>query len=263
MPDHGPGSSHLTGQPHVALFATCLIDVFRPSAGFAALALLEEAGCRVTVPASQTCCGQPAYSGGDYAAALPTAKQNIELLEPFDYVVMPSGSCAAMLCQHYPKLLKGTWRERALNLSQRCYELTDFLTEVVQLPPRAHTPEASNVAYHDGCAGLRELGIAEQPRSLLKTQNNIEVVELQTQGVCCGFGGSFCARMPEISARMSDDKLDDISASGAATVVAGDMGCLLAMSGRASKRGLDLEFRHVAELLVADSDTTNESGSRD
>ena len=239
----------------VFLFVTCLADLFRPSVAWASLALIERAGYQVQVPQQQTCCGQPAYNSGDYAATIPLAKQVIRMLEPADYVVAPSGSCAGMISHHYPKLLDGEWRERALQLAAKTYELTRFLTEVARLEPApaAHAPLEA-VAYHDSCAGLRELGIREQPRQLLQQLCGIEVKELDKRDVCCGFGGTFCAKMPEISAKMVDDKIDDVLATGANTLTGGDLGCLLNIAGRARRRGKDLEVRHVAELLCGDLD---------
>lgn len=234
----------------VALFVTCLADLMRPAAAFASVTLLERAGCEVVVPPGQTCCGQPGYNSGDTASARAVARRTIALLEPYTHVVLPSGSCAGMLREHYPKLLDGSWRERAVTLSSRVYELTQFLSEVVHYAPPKLT-NAPAVAYHDACAGLRELGIRHQPRQLL-TAAGVAVRELPQRDVCCGFGGTFCAKMPEISAKMADDKLDEIARSGAEDVVAGDLGCLLALAGRARRRQLPLRFRHVAELLAGE-----------
>lgn len=240
----------------MALFVTCLADLFRPSVAFASLTLLRRAGCRVSVPRAQTCCGQPAYNAGDYTATRPLIKRVIEMLEPADYVVVPSGSCAGMICQHYPRLLSGQWRERALALSAKTFELTTFLRDIARLSGSARSAgDAGDIAYHDGCAGLRELGVRAQPRDLLRDLCGIEPAELAQRDVCCGFGGTFCAKMPAISAKMADDKLDDALARGANTLVGGDLGCLLHLAGRASRRGLQLELRHVAELLAGDTDT--------
>jgi L-lactate dehydrogenase complex protein LldE len=231
----------------VALFVTCLADLMRPEAAFAAAALLEDAGYRVEVPPAQSCCGQPGYNSGDYAGAARVARRTIELLEPYPVVVLPSGSCAGMLREHYPRLLEGEWRQRATRLAARVFELTQFLADVAKYRPQRRGGQ-SPVAYHDACAGLRELGIREQPRQLL-TDTGIRVRELSQRDVCCGFGGTFCAKMPDISAKMADDKLADAENTGAKTVVAGDLGCLLALAGRAKRRGLALQFRHVAEVL--------------
>ena len=236
----------------VALLVTCLADLMRPSVGFAAIRLLERAGCRVSVPEQQTCCGQPAYNSGEIDAAVPVARAVIETFEPFDYVVVPSGSCAGMLSHHYPALFEGEWHDRALALAAKTWELTRFLTEVARLPAPKRPPLESAITYHDSCAGLRELSVQQQPRQLLQEQCGAQVQELSQNTVCCGFGGTFCARMPEISGKMADDKLDDAVASGATIIAGGDLGCLLHLAGRARRRGVDLEFRHVAELLVGE-----------
>ncbi len=238
--------------PHVGLFVTCLADLFRPSVAWASLTLLERAGCRVSVPSAQTCCGQPAYNSGDKARAVPLAKSVIRAFEGLDYVVAPSGSCAGMLKVHYPRLLEGEWRQRAEHLAQRTWELSAFLTEVTPLPLPANRPDAGHVAFHDSCAGLRELGVREQPRHLLRQQCSADIAELDNRDVCCGFGGTFCAKMPDISTKMCDDKLKAVSATGAPTLVGGDLGCLLNLAGRARRQGQNLQVRHFAELLVGD-----------
>lgn len=239
--------------PRVFLFVTCLADLFRPSVAFASLRLLQRAGCQVEVPEQQTCCGQPAYNSGDYEATVPLAQQVVAMLEPADYVVLPSGSCAGMISQHYPKLLTGEWQERAQAVAAKTYELTTFLTQVVPLPPPLSEPVGQpSVTYHDSCAGLRELGVQAQPRQLLREQCGIEVQELEQTEVCCGFGGTFCAKMPEISAKMTDDKLRNALASGADVLAGGDLGCLLSLAGRARRQGQQLEVRHIAELLDGD-----------
>ncbi len=241
--------------PHVALFVTCLVDLFRPSVAFDAIRLLERAGCRVSVPHGQTCCGQPGYNGGDYESAIPLARRTIEALEAADYVVVPSGSCAGMISHHYPRLLDGDWARRARDLAARTWELTRFLTEVAPLGAGAgRTAAVPTVTYHDGCAGLRELGIREQPRTLLRECCGIEISELQQPEVCCGFGGTFCAKMPEISAKMTDDKLEDALSTGADILAGGDLGCLLNIAGRARRTGACISVRHIAELLADDLD---------
>lgn len=240
----------------VALFVTCLADLLRPSVAFASIKLLEQAGCDVIVPLQQTCCGQPAYNSGNYEDTIPLAKQVIATLESADYVVVPSGSCAGMITHHYPKLLEGEWRDRALQLAANTFELTVFLTEIARIKlPKKSFPKLPAVTYHDGCAGLRELGIREQPRQLLKQLCGIEVKELQQSEVCCGFGGTFCAKMPEISAKMVDDKLKNVMATGAGILAGGDLGCLLNIAGRARRHGEEIDVRHIAELLCQDLDT--------
>ncbi len=241
-----PGNS-----PHVGLFVTCLVDLFRPSVGFAAVRLLEEAGCRVSVPRAQTCCGQPAYNSGDRATASAIAAQVIAAFEGFDFVVAPSGSCAAMIRLHYPALLKDDPRlgPRARALASRTYELTSFLTDVHGLE-RVHASFEGVAAYHDSCSGLRELKIGDQPRALLETVAGLTLKELEGSEECCGFGGAFCVKYSDISDRMAADKAAAVAASGADTLLGGDLGCLLHLAGKLSRQGSRVRVRHVAEVLA-------------
>ncbi len=237
----------------VSLFVTCLADLFRPSVAFDSIKLLEQAGCEVSVPLQQTCCGQPAYNTGDYESSVPLARQLIQLFEPADYVVVPSGSCAGMICHHYPHLLDGEWRDRALALAAKTFELTTFLNDIAGLRRGRRKPiDLPEVTYHDSCAGLRELNIKAQPRELLRELCDTEVTELQQTDVCCGFGGTFCAKMPEISGKMVGDKLNNALATKAGILAGGDLGCLLNIAGRARRLGQTIEVRHIAELLSGD-----------
>ncbi len=242
--------------PQVALFVTCLVDLFRPSVGFAALDLLQRAGCEVVVPPSQSCCGQPGYNAGDFPASKTVARQFITNFEGYEYVVAPSGSCIGMAKHHYPKLLSDDpqWEARALQLAKRCFELTSFLVDVMKLDPAqlAGIAEPVTVCYHDSCAGLRELGVKQQPRSLLAGVKSVELREMQDTEVCCGFGGTFCAKLPDISREMVDAKLANAEATGARLLLGGDMGCLLNIAGRASRENKKLQVRHVAEVLAGE-----------
>jgi L-lactate dehydrogenase complex protein LldE len=237
--------------PRVALFVTCLVDLFRPSIGFAAVRLLENAGCTIVVPRAQTCCGQPAYNQGDRADAVGLARCTIEAFQGYDYVVVPSGSCAGMLKQHFPQLFPAGSAdgERARELAGRTYELVSFLTDVMGVTS-VNVECPARVTYHDACSGLRELGVKQQPRRLLQSVRGLELIELPGAEVCCGFGGTFCVKYPEISTRMVDDKAADIAATGAELVLAGDLGCLMNIAGRLSRRGAPIEVRHVAEVLA-------------
>ncbi len=237
--------------PHVALFVTCLVDLMRPSVGFAAVKLLEDAGCGVSAPAAQTCCGQPAYNAGDRADARAIARQVIAAFEAFDYVVAPSGSCAAMIKVHYAGLFadEPAWAGRAEALAGRTYELTQFLRDVLHVDELAAQYQGL-ATYHDGCSGLRELGIKAQPRALLGHVAGLALRESPKAEACCGFGGTFCVKYPDISAHIVDEKVDDIAATGADTVIAGDLGCLLNIAGRLQRRGLAVKARHVAEVLA-------------
>jgi L-lactate dehydrogenase complex protein LldE len=252
MADNAAAGKSARPRFQVALFATCLADLFRPSVVFASIRLLEDAGCEVHVPAAQTCCGQPGYNTGDYESTAPLARQVIAMLEPWQYVVLPSGSCAGMITQHYPRLLEGEWHQRALDLAAKTYELTSFLHDVAGVRREGGSKSKTSVTYHDSCAGLRELGIRRQPRQLLQALSGITVTEMDQTDVCCGFGGTFCAKMPELSAKMASDKLANAERTGAQILAGGDLGCLLSLAGRARREGRDIEFRHVAELLAGD-----------
>ena len=235
----------------VGLFVTCLVDLFRPSVGFAAVKLLEQAGCTVAVPAAQTCCGQPAYNSGDKADTKAIARQVIDAFDGFDYVVAPSGSCAGMIKQHYLELFadEPALYQRAQHLAQRCYELVSFLTDVLKLE-RVDARYDGVATYHDSCSGLRELGVKTQPRKLLSSVAGLTLKELPGAEVCCGFGGTFCIKYPEISDRMVADKAADIAATGADTLLAGDLGCLLNMAGKLTRLGKEVRVRHIAEVLA-------------
>jgi L-lactate dehydrogenase complex protein LldE len=237
--------------PRVGLFVTCLVDLFRPTVGFAAIKLLEAAGCVVEVPRQQTCCGQPAYNSGDRADAKAIARGAIEAFEGFDYVVVPSGSCGGMLREHYPALFadEPAMFQRAQHLARRSHELVSFLTDIRGLE-RIAARYQGVVTYHDACSGLRELGVKQQPRRLLSRVAGLTLKELPGAETCCGFGGTFCVKYPAISARMASDKADDVEKTGADTLLAGDMGCLLNMAGKLSRLGSRVAVRHVAEVLA-------------
>ena len=237
--------------PRVGLFVTCLVDLMRPSVGFAAVKLLEQAGCMVEVPQAQTCCGQPAYNSGNTADTRAIARTVIEAFEGFDYVVAPSGSCAGMIHEHYPRLFadEPELYAKAQHLAKRTHELISFLVDI-----RGMTAVEARydgvVTYHDSCSGLRELGVKAQPRQLLGSVQGLALKELPGAETCCGFGGTFCIKYPEISTRMVDDKSSDIVRTGADTLLAGDLGCLMNMAGRLSRRGDPVKVRHVAEVLA-------------
>ena len=239
----------------VGLFVTCLVDLFRPTVGFAAAALLERAGCEVAVPATQVCCGQPAYNSGDRADTKAIARDVIAAFEPFDATVAPSGSCAGMIKRHYPALFAGDseWEPRAERLAARTFELVSFLVDECGVDAVGARHEGT-VTYHDSCSSLREMGVRAQPRLLLGTVDGLELAELSAPDVCCGFGGTFCVKYPDISGRMVADKAKDIAATGSDTVLAGDMGCLLNIAGRLSREGSAVKARHVAEVLAGMDD---------
>ncbi len=235
----------------VGLFVTCLVDLFRPSVAYAAVKLLENNGCKVSVPMTQTCCGQPAYNSGGRAAARGIARRVVDAFEGFDYVVAPSGSCAAMIRVHYPDLLGDDpdFGARARALAERSYELVSFLADVLRVK-EVRASYTGVCTYHDGCSGLRELGVKAQPRKLLKSVSGLELRELRDGEACCGFGGVFCVKYPDISNHMVTDKTADIRATRADTVLSGEMGCLLNIAGKLSREGTPVRAVHVAEVLA-------------
>ncbi len=239
----------------VGLFATCLVDLTRPTVGFAAAKLLEDAGCRVSVPKAQSCCGQPAYNSGDNPDTKAIAAKVVETFEAFDYVVVPSGSCAGMIRHHYPRLFdddpKMAGRARAL--AGKTHELVSFLVDVLKVDGLSATFEGT-VTYHDSCSSLREMKVKDQPRMLLRQLSGLSLKEGGECETCCGFGGLFSVKYPDISGRMVDTKVDDILSTGADTLLAGDLGCLMNMAGRLQRRGLDVRVRHIAEVLAGMTD---------
>ena len=238
-------------RPRVGLFVTCLVDLFRPSVGFAAVRLLEDAGCTVHVPAAQTCCGQPAYNSGDSGDTRAIAKRTIEAFESFDYVVAPSGSCAGMLREHYPRLFPtgADWQARAQSLAERTHEISSFLTDVLGVRGVDARFEA-HATYHDSCSGLREMGVRGQPRHLLASVGGLKLTEMRDSGTCCGFGGTFCVKYPEISTRLVDEKCGNVVATGAGVLIGGDLGCLLNIAGRLTRESHPVRVFHVAEVLA-------------
>ncbi len=237
--------------PRVGLFVTCLADLFRPSVGLAAVKLLEDAGCRVEAPLAQTCCGQPAYNSGDRASTKAIAMQVMDAFEGFDYVVAPSGSCVGMLRRHYPALFDDdeALAARAKDFSGRCWELVSFLHDVRGVRRVAARFEGV-VTYHDACAGLRELGISAQPRALLAGVEGLTLKDLAEGEICCGFGGLFAVKYPDISLSMVSQKTAAVADTGADTLLAGDLGCLMNIAGRLSREGSPVRVRHVAEVLA-------------
>ena len=234
----------------IGLFVTCLVDLMRPSIGFATAKLLEDAGCTVVVP-RQSCCGQPAFNSGDRLLASDIARQVITAFTPFDYVVAPSGSCAGMIRVHYPQLFSGdpNWEPRAVALAEKTHELTSFLVDVCGVT--AVTAQLERTAtYHDSCSGLRELGVHDQPRRLLASVGGLQLTEMADANVCCGFGGTFCVKYPDISNAIVGKKVAGVAATGADLLLAGDLGCLMNMAGKLQRDGSGIEVRHVAEVLA-------------
>jgi L-lactate dehydrogenase complex protein LldE len=233
----------------VYFYGTCLVDLFYPEAGMAGIELLRREGLKVVFPQAQTCCGQPAFNSGYAAEARAVARAQVALFrEPWP-VVVPSGSCAAMMRCHYPGLFAGEPDLPEVEaLAGRVHELTEFLVDVVgvKLKDRGRPVR---VTWHASCHALRELGIRDEPKALLGQLANVELVALARERECCGFGGTFAIRFPEVSAAMVEDKAADVAATGAAELLAADCGCLLNIGGRLAKTGSGVRARHIAEFL--------------
>ena len=248
------------GKLKVGLFITCLVDLFRPSVGFASVKLLEQAGCAVRVPV-QSCCGQVAFNSGISDGTKELAWQVVQQFSDFDFTVAPSGSCAGMIKLHYPKLFQGD--ERLPQVEQFCvkvYELSAFLVEVCDFAPSQPNCDLSHkkITLHDSCSGLREVNIKTQPRTLLKYCANVDVMEMRQTEECCGFGGTFSIKFPEVSNRMVSNKVEKAREVQAEMLLGGDLSCLLNIAGKIHRQsdeqeGLTrIEVRHVAEVLAGE-----------
>ena len=239
----------------VGLFVTCLVDLVRPQIGFSVIKLLEAAGCTVEVPQQQTCCGQPAYNSGDSGTASALAEQVLDAFEGYDYVVVPSGSCAASIKGDYVDMFRDDpdLRVRFDALAARTYELTDFLVSVCKVE-KLDSRFAGRITYHDSCSGLRYLGVQAQPRKLLALVPGARLTEMERAQQCCGFGGTFALKYGEISGAIVGEKCQHIRASGADAVVLGDLGCMLNIEGRLRREG-DEKTRvlHIAQVLAGDA----------
>jgi len=239
----------------VSLFVTCLVDQLWPSVGVAAVEVLRRAGCEVAFDPRQTCCGQPAFNSGWRDEARRVARALLEVYDGdgCDAVVLPSGSCTAMF-QHFEELFEGdaTLQSRAAALVDRTHELASFLVDVLGVTDLGARFEG-RVTWHDACHGLRELGVARQPRALLAGVAGCELVEVEGHDTCCGFGGTFAVKHPELSVSMADAKLEAIERSGVDAVVSGDVSCLMQLGGRLARRGSNVRALHLAELLAGRS----------
>jgi L-lactate dehydrogenase complex protein LldE len=237
----------------VGLFVTCLVDQMWSSIGTSTLAVLKRAGCEVEFDERQTCCGQPAFNTGYRREARRLAERFIELCEASGVaaVVSPSGSCTAMV-HHYPALFPDheEWRRRAAVIAARTFELSSFLVRVLKVED-VGARFAGRVTWHDACHGLRDLNIHSEPRRLISRVREAEFVELENADACCGFGGTFSVKYPEISAAILDQKIEAIERSGVDAVVSGDASCLMQIGGRLSRLGSRVRVMHLAELLAA------------
>jgi L-lactate dehydrogenase complex protein LldE len=236
--------------PKVALFITCLADQFFPQVGECVVKILRRAGADVSFNPAQTCCGQPAFNTGYQEEARDVARRVLDLFDDADYVVAPSGSCSTMVRVFYPELFADDpgLLQKAQRLRDRFFEFSEFLVKVMKAEDLgASFPH--RVAYHDSCHLLRELGIETEPRKLLRAVKGIELVEMQDYRLCCGFGGTFSVKYPEVSVAMAQDKARVAADAGAEYLVANDAGCLMHMGGYIHRNGLPLKVLHLAELL--------------
>lgn len=236
----------------VELFVTCLVDQFRPEVGLTAAQVLRKAGCEVHFDPRQTCCGQPAYNSGYTSEAAAVAKHCIEVFEDAEAVVLPSGSCTAMT-RHWADLFQeeAEWRDRASRVAARCHELSSFLVHVLGCT-QLDAKWPGRVSWHDACHGLRELGLKSEPRALLQEVDGLELIEAQDADRCCGFGGTFSVKFPELSVAILDRKLEGLEAAGVQAVLSSDVSCLMQIEGRLARRKSALRCLHLAEVLAGD-----------
>ncbi len=235
----------------VSLFVTCIVDQFYPNVGLAMADVLERVGCEIEFPEAQTCCGQPAFNTGYRQEARDVAKHFLRVFRDAEYIVIPSGSCASMIQNHYAELFAKDpeWLEQVRRVEPRVWEFTKFLTEVVQVEDVGARFEHA-VTYHDSCHGLRELGIKEGPRRLLAHVRGLTLTEMTPAEECCGFGGTFAVKFPEVSGGMAREKLGAIAASGAEYVIGGDASCLMQIQGAMTRAGMSVGTMHIAEVLA-------------
>ncbi len=235
----------------VSLFVSCLVDQIRPEVGLASAQVLERAGCEVEFDPRQTCCGQPAFNAGHRAEAACVARSFLDVFHGKETIVAPSGSCAAMvthMAQLFPE--DSVEAERARSVAQRTFELSAFLVRELDVLDLGARFEGS-VTWHDACHGLRELGLHDEPRALIQHVAGAELVEMPAAESCCGFGGTFSVKHPEISVAMLDTKLDSLRGREVDALVSGDVSCLMQIGGRLQRQGSPLRTLHLAELLVA------------
>ncbi len=235
----------------ITLFIQCLVDGFFPEVGDAMLSIFNRLGISVNCPLDQTCCGQSAFNAGYRKAARKAAKRFIEIFEDSQFIVCPSGSCVSMVKCHYPELFKdhGKWHERAVAVGQKTFEFSEYLVDVLKVEDVGACYHGK-ITYHDSCHLLRKLGIAEQPRRLIRNIREAELVEMKDPDRCCGFGGTFSIKYPEISTAILDEKISNIVASGADVVAGCDVSCLMNIQGRLSRIGSNVKTLHIAQLLA-------------
>ena len=235
-----------------ALFVPCFIDQFFPRAAEAVRRVLTALGHDVIVPEGQTCCGQPSFNAGHWPDARRVARHFLQVFAGHELIVAPSGSCVAMVKSHYPQLFPdGEEARTAQQVGERIHEFTSFLTDVMQVETlNAHLPIKMKVTLHDSCHAHRDLGIYDQPRRLLGMIEGLQLVEMADSDVCCGFGGVFSVKYPEVSTALADAKLDNAAETGAEIITAVDGSCLIHLQGRLERRGMKVRTMHIAELIA-------------
>ena len=235
----------------VSLFITCLVDQFFPEVGMGIVSVLRRLGVQVDFPAAQTCCGQPAFNSGFSSEARDLAKRFISIFEDSECVVAPSGSCTSMVRVFYKELFREEpdWHGRAESLASRTFEFTEFVVNVLGVEDVGAVYHGK-VALHQSCHLLRELNVRTEPQRLLNSVKGIEVVDLERAEACCGFGGLFSIKYPQISGGILQDKIESVEKSGADLVVASDVGCLMHIAGGLSRQGIATRTMHIAELLA-------------
>ena len=240
-----------------SLFVTCIIDQIYPEVGESTVNVLKWLGVDLDFPAAQTCCGQPAFNAGFWSDAKPLARRTIELFQNDEYVVVPSGSCASMMRVFYDELFhdEPVLKARIASLAKRTFELSEFIVDILGITDLSlyadseSTAPTRKVTYHEGCHLRRELGVLTQPRALINTLPGIELVEMEQSEVCCGFGGTFSVKYPEISGAMLNDKLSFAADTGADAVTACDSSCLMQIGGGIQKRDMTIKPLHLASLM--------------
>ena len=237
---------------NVALFITCLTDQFYPQVGVAVTKILEHFGCTVDFPQAQTCCGQPFFNNGFHVEARPLAARFIEIFEPYDYIVTPSGSCCAMVRENYHELFHAdpAWEDRMKKLVVRTYEFVEFLDKVLKVDFSAFAlPKEESVTYHYTCH-LRGIGVKDEGVRLLQQLGNVDFRGMEKTDQCCGFGGTFATKYPAISGAIVEDKAKCIADTGAKTLICNDAGCTMNISGMCHRQGMAVKTKHIAELLA-------------
>jgi L-lactate dehydrogenase complex protein LldE len=247
-----PISYDLLAMTQVALFITCLTDQFYPHVGVAVTKILERFGCKVDFPPMQTCCGQPFFNNGFHPESRELAKRMIEIFQPYQYVVTPSGSCCAMVRENYHELLEADpkWKEPIHELSKKTFEFVEFLDKVLKVDFSQFTlPKPTEMTYHYTCH-LRGIGVKDEGVRLLRQIGNVQFKPMEKTDQCCGFGGTFAIKYPAISGAIVDDKANCIAATGAPTLICNDAGCTMNIAGLCHRRGMKTSVKHIAELMA-------------